>query len=60
MRGAFDVEFGCDRVVKFFPSNPPEKGDVVLVNDERCQVVRARVSWDGPCWTIRRLRVRPT
>lgn len=53
------VDPSVNRVVKFRPTSPPARGDIVIVDGERCRVTRARVSWDGPRWTIRLLRVRP-
>ncbi len=52
------VDPSVDRVVKFLPSNPPRRGEAILVNGTRCIVTRCRVSWDGPRWTIRSLRVK--
>ena len=45
-------------VVKFLPSNPPRRGEHVLVDGARCRVAWCRVSWDGPRWTLRSLWVR--
>lgn len=48
-------------VVKFLPSNPPSRGDIVLVDGERCRVLRSKVRWDGPRWEIygRGIKVTP-
>jgi hypothetical protein len=46
-------------IVKFFPSEPPRRHGIVLVDGERSRVLRAKVSWDGPQWTLHRLKVRP-
>lgn len=46
------------RIVKMMPTNPPLRGTIVLVDDVRCRVTRAKVSWDGPVWTIHKLRVK--
>lgn len=53
------MDASVDVVVKFFPTNPQRRGEVVLVNDERCRVTRCRVAWDGPTWTIKLLKVKP-
>lgn len=53
------VDLGREEVHKFIPSSPPYRGDVVLVDDERCRVVKAVVDWQGRQWTVRRLKVRP-
>lgn len=45
-------------IVKLAPTSPPLRGTIVLVDDVRCRVTRAKVTWDGPRWTIRSLRVR--
>jgi len=47
------------RVVKFWPNNPPRRGDIVLVDGERCRVTRAKVSWVGREWTLHKLKVKP-
>lgn len=46
------------RVVKWLPSNPPRRGEVILVDGVRCRVTRCKVRWHGARWTIRDLRVR--
>lgn len=45
-------------VVKLNPKSPPEVGEAVLVEGTRCIVTRVRVSWEGPTWTLKSLRVR--
>lgn len=45
-------------IVKLLPDSPPDKGDIVLVDGERCIVTYSHVRWDGPRWTIRELRVK--
>jgi hypothetical protein len=45
-------------IVKFMPTSPPLRGTIVLVDGVRCRVSYARVTWDGPRWTIRSLRVK--
>jgi len=52
------VDVSTREVVKFFPSNPPERGDIVLVEGVRCRVTYCRVKWDDRVWTIRSLRVK--
>jgi hypothetical protein len=46
-------------IVKFFPTTPPEKGDVVLVDGERCRVVKVKVRWEGRTWHLERVKVEP-
>lgn len=48
-----------NEIVKILPSNPPEKRDVVLVDGERCRVVRSKVTWEGRRWTLHGIWVRP-
>lgn len=43
---------------KFFPHNPPRKGEKVLIDHRRCVVTRVKVSWEGREWTLLDLRVR--
>jgi len=54
---------GTHEIVKFLPNNPPQRGQwpdgIVVVNDQRCRVVKCKVAWDGPHWTIKSLWVRP-
>jgi len=52
-------------VFKFFPNNPPIRGEIVLVDGVRSRVTRCKIRWDkeaepdGRCrWTILKLRVR--
>ena len=47
-----------DRIVKLFPSEPPQKGDTILVNDVRCRVVKSIVKWNGPRWTFYKAKVK--
>jgi hypothetical protein len=54
------------RIVKFMPSWPPEKGDIVLVDMVRHRVVRVDVSWrvrhrpyEGRRFTCHELLVEP-
>jgi hypothetical protein len=56
---------GTHEVFKFFPNNPPVRGDIVLVDGVRCRVVRSKIRWDDQPepdgrrrWTILKLRVR--
>jgi hypothetical protein len=47
-------------IFKFLPNNPPERGDVVLVDGERCRVLRCPLQWDGRAWRMRRgVKVKP-
>ena len=48
-------------IVKWVPSSPPSRGDIVLVDGERCRVLRCKVYWDDRRWTIygRGVKVRP-
>lgn len=39
-------------ISKFFPRNPPVKGDVVLVDGVRCRVVKCPVEWESLTWTM--------
>lgn len=41
-----------NRITKFFPNDPPTKGDVVLVDGQRCRVLKSSLEWDGLTWTI--------
>lgn len=45
------------RITKFFPNEPLDRGDVVLVDGVdgiwRCRVVRSpRLTWEGLTWTM--------
>jgi hypothetical protein len=44
-------------VVKLLPNDPPDRGDLVLVDGERCRVTYSRVTWSGRRWTLHELRV---
>lgn len=46
------------RVVKTFPKIPARRGDIVLVDDVRCRITRAKVTWDGMVFTTHFLRVK--
>ncbi len=48
-------------ISKFRPHDPPERGDVVLVDDERCLVLRCPVKRDGQSWQMgsRGIKVKP-
>ncbi len=52
------VDPSKQRVVKFLPTNPPYRGNIVLVDGVRCRVTYAKVSWEGREWTIHSLRVK--
>lgn len=41
-------------IAKLWPSNPPARGDVVLVDGERCRVLSCPLEWDGPTWRMTR------
>lgn len=49
-------------IFKFLPHNPPQRGDVVLVDNERCRVLRSRIKWDGREWRLvgRGVKVKPS
>lgn len=61
MRRARWVHPDRQEVVKFLPTDPPRRGDRILVDGERCRVLRCRVEWEGRRWTIvgRGIKVRP-
>ncbi len=40
------------RIIKFLPNDPPVRGDHVLVDGERCRVLRCPVTWSGLEWTM--------
>lgn len=46
-------------IFKLLPNNPPVRGDTVLVDGERCRVIRSRVTWEGLHWTILGVLVEP-
>lgn len=52
------VDPRTQRVVEFMPSNPPARGEVVLVDGVRSRVTRCKVAWIDRRWTIRSLRVK--
>ena len=41
-------------VVKFLPHNPPERGDIVLVDGLRMRVLACPVEWNGRTWRMKR------
>lgn len=41
-------------ISKFFPTSPPARGEIVLVDGERCRVVRCPVRWTGRTWRMKR------
>ena len=63
MSKKFWVHPTTHRIVKFFPALTPDKGDIVLVDGERCKVlkvVKRRTELDGePTWTIDGIKVHP-
>jgi len=52
------VDMAIQEVFKIFPSNPPQRGEHVLVDGARCRVTYCRTKWEGREWTIRSLRVK--
>lgn len=60
----FKVDPTVNRIVKFRPEDPPERGDVVLVDDEICEVTYAKVAYETPSepnrWTLKRMWVKAT
>lgn len=59
-RRAFWVDPTEHEVFKLFPRNPPDKGERVLVDGVRHEVVACPVTWDGATWTMKRgVKVRP-
>jgi hypothetical protein len=58
MRTRYLLHPKLHRISKFLPHNPPERGNIVLVEDfeglRRCRVARApKVEWEGSRWTLR-------
>jgi hypothetical protein len=52
------VHPACHEIRKFFPNEPPERGDYVLVKGveglRRCRVIRnPKLDWDGLTWKLR-------
>ena len=45
MRGRRWVHPATHEIFKFLPNSPPRRGDIVLVDGERCKVLRAKVRW---------------
>jgi len=58
MRRGTLVDVEKQDTFKLFPTNPPRRGEHVLVDGVRCRVTRAKVTWDGPRWTLSELRVK--
>lgn len=60
-RGSRWVHPDEHRIGKFFPSNPPERGDYVLVDGERHKVLRCPITWNGATWHMgeRGIKVKP-
>jgi hypothetical protein len=57
---AFWAHPDTHEISKFFPRNPPVRGDTVLVDGARCKVLACPVSWEGRTWTMKRgVKVRP-
>lgn len=66
-RGVFGrraVDCNTSTVWKFFPSLPPQIGEIVIVDDVRCKVSWVRVRWGKEQndltrkWTLKRLIVK--
>lgn len=53
------VDLSAQECTKMWPSLPPVRGEVVLIDGKRCRVTRCRLRFDGLQWTIKSLRVRP-
>lgn len=53
-RRAYWVHPSTHEIFKFMPHNPPERGDTVLVDGVRHQVLRCPVRWDGRRWEMKR------
>lgn len=58
MRTVYLLHPALHRITKFMPHNPPERGDIVIVEGfegvRRCRVVRdPRITWEGRTWTLR-------
>lgn len=45
-------------IVKFFPAMPPEKGDRVLVNGRRAEVLKVKLRWKKSQWFLDGVKVR--
>lgn len=59
-RRAYWAHPDTHEIFKFMPHNPPERGQRVLVDGERHEVVRCPVRWDGRRWEMKRgVKVRP-
>lgn len=54
------VDPSVQHVVKFWPSDPPRRGGILLVDGVRYRVTRCKVRWDGYDWRIITLRVKRT
>ena len=52
------VDPQAQEVFKFLPSNPPCRGEHILVDGARCRVTSCRAKWNGRVWTIQSLRVK--
>lgn len=61
MRRAHWVHPDSNEIFKFLPHNPPARGDIVLVDGQRCRVLRCRLEWQGREWQMkgRGVKVKP-
>lgn len=51
-RGRRWVHPATHEIAKFFPKDPPTRGDTVLVDGKPCQVVRSVLTWEGRTWRL--------
>lgn len=60
-RGVRWVHPDQHRIVKFFPNDPPTRGDHVLVDGVRHKVLACPVKWNDLDWqmTERGIKVKP-
>lgn len=58
-RRSYDAMPPEHEVIKFWPTNPPSRGEIVLVDGMRSQVTRCKVQWENNHWTLLKLRVKP-
>jgi hypothetical protein len=59
LRRSFNAMPDQHEVFKFFPTSPPRRGEIVLVDGVRCRVTSSKYTWEGRTWTLRKLRVKP-
>jgi hypothetical protein len=59
-RKAYWAHPSTHEIFKLMPHNPPERGQAVLVDGKRHEVVACPVKWEGRAWTMKRgVKVRP-